>query len=228
MPLDSTAKTRDVLLGSHPYEIYLALDEMFGDEEWLRWEPETLLLHLRAEVSDLAEDKLLAVQSVASNGNLACTMALAFEKAVLAFTNNVCVMDVAQPPFVEEICYAVPQIKAIIKAVHGKDTKVVFTGEVPGYVASVAKFRGWMALPHRLSFASKALARLNGLSETSTKYYEYERMVDTVRSLYYKMDKPSAEKLLEADVFDSLGEAEKGQLRNLVGGLLFDPTILHR
>ena len=51
----------DILLGSHPIEIYLACDKLFAGEPWLEWEPETLLLQLRDDVDDLAEDKLRGV-----------------------------------------------------------------------------------------------------------------------------------------------------------------------
>ena len=214
-----------VLLASHPIEIYTALDTVFAGEPWLQWEPETIILHLKGEVCDQAIDKLCAVQAVGSNSNVVCTSANAFEKTVNAFCNNICVMDAYQPPYVEEMCYAVPQIELIIKAVHGK--KGVFTSEVPGYVAAAAHYRGWMALPACLGFAEEMLVHLNGLNKSSEKYHRCKKLVDDVRDLCKHMDRPTAEDILKSDVFKELEPAESYQLKNIVGAVLFDPTSLY-
>ena len=218
----------NVMLGSHPYEIYLACDKLFEGEPWLEWEPETLLLQLRSDVDDLSEDKLLAVQAVAANATPVLDMALSFEKAVLAFNNCVCVMDTWQPPYVEEICYAVPQIRKILRAVHGPNHTFEFAGEVPGYVASVAKHRGWIALPKRLDFATEQLNSLNGLTEKSKKYLENKEIVDTVRQVYRSLEKPTAEAILNSEEYTRLSEAERQQFAKIAGALLFNPTILYQ
>lgn len=218
----------NLLLGSHPVEIYLACDRLFYDEPWLQWEPETLLMQLRHEVDALAEDKVLAVQAVASNCNPVLNMAMAFEKVVMAFCNNVCVMDTWQPPYVEEICYAVPQIVRIIKLVHGKDTPVKFDGEVPSYVAGVAKYRGWISLPRRIGFAEGLLMNLNGLTGKSPKYLESRELVDTVREVCHKMGRPMADDILKNEAYTNLSEAERVQFLKIAGALLFDPTVLYR
>ena len=90
----------DLLLHSHPVEIYRACDSMFEGEAWLNWEPETLLMALEGEVSPQAEDKLLAIQSAASNSSFPLVDSTAFEKLVLAWCKCICVMDARQPPYV--------------------------------------------------------------------------------------------------------------------------------
>ena len=217
-----------ILLASHPIEIYLACDKLFEGEPWLEWEPETLLLQLRQDVDELSEDKLLAVQSVAANASVVLNMALAFEKAATAFCNNVCVADEWQPPYVEEVCYAVPQILKILHAVHGPDHTFAFAGEVPGYVASVAKYRGWIALPHRLDFASELLNGLNGLTEKSQKYIESKELVDAVRTVCKTLEKPTADAILASENYKRLSEPEQLQFTRIAGAVLYDPTILYR
>ena len=218
----------DILLGSHPIEIYLACDKLFAGEPWLQWEPETLIMQLRDDVDDLAEDKLLAVQSVASNATVVLNMALSFEKAVLAFNNCVCVMDTWQPPYVEELCYAVPQILKILRAVHGPNHTFEFAGEVPNYVASVAKYRGWIALPRRLDFASELLNSMNSLTEKSKRYIESRELVDEVREVYRSLDNPTADAILNSEQYRQLSRPEQIQFAKIAGALLFDPTILYR
>ena len=140
----------------------------------------------------------------------------------------VVVLDTWQPPYVEEICYAVPQILKILRAVHGPNHTFEFAGEVPGYVASVAKHRGWIALPKRLDFATEQLNSLNGLTEKSKKYLENKEIVDTVRKVYRSLEKPTAEAILNSEEYTRLSEAERQQFAKIAGALLFDPTILYQ
>lgn len=218
--------SKDALLAAHPIEIYTALDTMFGDENWLAWEPETILLELKEDVSEEAKDKLLAVLAVAGHSEEALTRAIAFEKTVQAFCNNICVMDVYQPPYVEEMCYAVRQIRKIVQSVH-KNSMHTFTDEVPGYVAAVAKYRGWFMLPEELSFAQKALDDLYGKCRCD----EYKELYNEVQELFHKLKKPDAEALLsDPKIIDLSDDHEMSAelLKKLVGALLYDPTILHR
>lgn len=222
-----TTKTTNSLLASHPVDIYRACDKLFGDQPWLDWEPETLVMNLRKDVSELETDKLLAVQSLASNPTPCLNMALAFEKTVMAFCNNVCVMDTWQPPYVEELCYAVPQILGVLRLSHGSQ-KYRFDGEVPGYVASVAKHRGWIALPRRLNFANKMLLEINGLTEKSEKYKENAELVDAVRNVCKQLDKPTAEAILSSEQYKALDDVEQIQFAKVAGAILFDPTVLYK
>lgn len=152
----------DAILAAHPVEILEACDGVFAGQKWLAYDPETILLSLKDDISDASVDKLLAVQAVASNPMAVLCNADAFEKTVNAFNNNICVMDVAQPPEVEEMSYAASQIDKIIKAVHGAKSDIRYSGDVPNYVAATARFRGWTILPKNLSFAQEMLDVLCG------------------------------------------------------------------
>lgn len=63
----SESRVVDPILAAHPAEILEALDGVFSGQKWLAWDPETVLLSLKEEISDASVDKLLAVQAVASN-----------------------------------------------------------------------------------------------------------------------------------------------------------------
>lgn len=219
--------TKSSLLASHPIAIYESCDKLFEGEPWLQWEPETIVLKLRKEISDLEVDKLLAVQSLACNPEPALNMGLAFEKTVMAFCNNVCVMDTWQPPYVEEMCYAVPQMLGVLRLSHGSQ-KYRFDGEVPGYVASVAKYRGWIALPRRLGFANQTLRELNGLTEKSPKYKENADLITAVHNVCKELDKPTAEKILASEQYKALDEVEQIQFTKIAGAVLFDPTVIYK
>ena len=213
-----------VLLATHPIEIYQACDEIFKGQPWLSWEPETILLQLKEDVSDLEIDKLLAVQAVAANSNAVLRSAAAFEKVVNAFCNNVCVMDVIQPPEVEEMSYAVSQIEKIIKAVHGK-VKIEYTDEVPGYVASTAKFRGWFALPKNLRFGQELL---DSLTQAHNK--EHKELVDNVTALIKNTTRKDAREILADPEISKLETDDMASLlvKQIIGALLFDPTVEFR
>lgn len=217
---------RDPVLAAHPFDIYLACDHVFEEDAWLSWDQETLLLELRADVSEAAIDKLLAVQAVAANSNAVLESALAFEKVVNAFSNNICVMDVLQPPEVEEMCYAVAQIEKIFHAVHGEQD-CVFINEVPGYVASVARFRDWTVLPKNLSFAQEALDELTGLRKDSKLRREHADILSVITEFAGNTDKADAESFLSDESIKVLEKDSEATLivRRLVGALLYDPTL---
>lgn len=209
----------NLLLSSHPVEIYQALDTLFADDAWISWEPETLLLELKEEVPEAAVDKLLAVQALAANSELALTHSQAFENVVNAFCNNICVTDTHQPPYVEEMAYAVSQIEKIVKLVHGENTPCKFTGDVPNYVAATARFRDWFALPRILSFAQEMLNSLTGAGK--------ERLVLDVLAFYGEMTRQAARNILADGELSSLTDDTPGavHIRRILGALLFDPTL---
>ena len=217
----------DAILGAHPINIYQACDRVFTGNDWLAWEPETILLSLKGEVSDAAVDKVLAVQAVASNSNAVVRSAAAFEKAVNAFCNNICVMDVMQPPYVEEMSYAVSQIAKIIREVHGNSVEITYIDEVPGYVASVAKFRGWFMLPKNLSFGQEMLNGLIGISQNSKLYKEHRHILEVVSAFIAKTSRKDAREILESAPITELETNDTASLlvRHIVGALLFDPTL---
>ena len=217
----------DGLLASHPADIYRALDQIFEGREWLAWEPETILLQLKDEISDAAVDKVLAVQAVAANSNSVLRSAAAFEKVCNAFNNNICVMDVIQPPEVEEMSYAVSQIEKIIRLVHGDSVEIAYVDEVPGYVASVAKFRGWFMLPRNLQFGQAMLNVLTGITEDSKLYKEHKRIVDMVSDFVKNTTRKDARAILEdASVMElETNDAASLMVKRVIGSLLFDPTL---
>lgn len=219
--------TPDVFLASHPSEIYLALDTLYGDDPWLSWEPETILLELKGEVSEAAKDKLLAVHAVASNLAPVLCSALAFEKVINAFSNNICAVDEFQPPYVEELLYGVRQIRQIGKLVHPEQQELNFHSEIPGYVAATAQFRDWSVLPHELSFAQEALNSLTGLSPASDRRKEHADILDTVEALYASLTTRDAERILHDPGITALAASDTGSLltKRIVGALLYDPTL---
>lgn len=218
---------RDPLLAAHPVEIYRAVDTMFADEPWLAWEPETLLLALDEDVSEAAQDKLLAVQAVAANPLPVLRFGVALEKTVNAFCNNICVMDAHQPPYVEELVYAVKQIRALIRAVRGRNIDIQFDGETPGYVAGAAKFRDWIVLPQPLAFAQAALDSLTGLAPRTDLRREHARIIECVTRLCRTLTVPDAEKILHSPEIASLAADDSDSLlvKRVIGAMLYDPTL---
>lgn len=217
----------DAILAAHPVEIWQACEQAFAGQKWLAWDPETILLSLGNDISDQAVDKLLAVQAVASNGNAVLSNADAFEKAVNAFCNNICVMDVSQPPEVEEMSYAVSQIEKLLHAVHGPRAKIAFDGEVPGYVAATAKFRGWQYLPKNLSFAQGLLDYLTGAEKESRLYHDYKGIIDATAAFISSTTRKDAREILKDAAIQELERDEPAQfiVRRMIGALLYDPTL---
>ena len=166
------------------------------------------------------------MQAVAANSGAVFESAAAFEKTVNAFANNICVMDVIQPPEVEEMCYAVDQIMKIFHAVHG-DMACGFTGEVPGYVASVARFRDWTILPKNLAFAQDMLDELTGLRKDSRLRKEHGHILDIISDFAKNTNKADAESFLADDSIRMLETDTEATLlvRRMIGALLYDPTL---
>ena len=219
------AQESNALLAASPIEIYEACSQVFEDEDWLTFEPETLLHALKEDVSDLSADKLLAVQACAVNGSLVLTHAQAFEKVVNAFCNNVCVMDTWQPPFVEELCYAVGQIRELLTKTHpGEDPE--FGGEIPEYVAAAAKYRGWFVLPKPLAFAQERLDFLTGINDKSQRYKDNQAFVDGVRRITDTLTPDNAKALLDdPDLGKDPDDPKTIAVTQLIGALLYDPTL---
>lgn len=217
----------DALLAAHPVEILEACDGVFSGQKWLAYDPETILLSLQNDISDAAVDKLLAVQAVASNPMAVLSNSDAFEKTVNAFNNNICVMDVTQPPEVEEMSYAASQIEKIIKAVHGENASIQYSGDVPNYVAAVTKFRGWTILPKNLSFAQEMLDILTGAVKDSKLYEEHKDILEAVTAFVNATSRKDARDILKDAAITELEKDETAQMivRKFVGALLYDPTL---
>ncbi|MCB5270552.1 MAG: hypothetical protein LHW56_01755 [Candidatus Cloacimonetes bacterium] len=214
------------VLAGHPIDLYRKLEATFPDSEapWLGWEPETVLASLPEVTDDLAKDKILAIQALASNSSLGCSVAIAFEKVVHGFCNNPCIMDAAQPPGVEEIYYAVTQIRALVQEVHGKPA--VFSGQVPGYVAAAGHYHGWFLFPEELSFASEFLEHLSGVVPGSRRYTDYADLFTQGKDLLKALENTSLS-LGDLKAMDNLPEDSPAAnlLRRVLRCLLYDPTL---
>jgi hypothetical protein len=151
------------------------------------------------------------------------SVSTAFEKTMHAFNNNVCVMDVPQPVFIEEILYGVTQLKELARLIH--DGVPEFIGEIPGYVASCGYYYNWIFLPTPLAFAHEMLNYMNGLQPASAKYKLYAEHMQSIEKAARQLGEAQ---LLEGDLsaLDSLPEdtALSIFIRKVVGAYVFDPT----
>lgn len=220
--------TSNQVLATHPLNLFEELDSALGSgADWLSWEPETVL-EMLPEVDDtIAQDKVLAVQALAANSDLACSLAVAFEKVVQAFCNNPCVMDASQPPCVEELFYAVGQIRELVRKVHGKEA--IFVGQVPGYVAAAGRYHGWFLLPEELSFATEMLDHLNGTQAETKRYQDYSALFDQGRAVVKALKEAS----LSLNELSSLEKMDPDSpashlIRRVLRCLLYDPTLPYR
>lgn len=209
----------------HPIDLYRMLDTLFRDEEWLDWEPETLIRQADKLEDPIAQDKLLAIQSAAANSRLVLSNAVAFEKVVLAFSNNHIIPDAPQSPYLEEVFYAVDQLRELIQLVH--DQKAEFIGEVPGYVSAVARHRGWQILPAGLNFAQQSLNFLWGLREGASRHMEFQGVLQRAETLAASLEKVRFDSEQLKDL-DGLGADADPLLLRYVGLFVFDPTVPFR
>lgn len=218
----------NLILRAHPIDLVKSLDKVFIDQKWHSWEPEVLLTMLKDEISELAHDKVLSVQAVACNSSLVFEKAMALEKVVLAFCNNFVNVDVHQAPLVEELVYSIPQIEAIVKYVHPEAGPTIFTGDTIGYVAAVAKFRGWVVLPPMLSFAQDRLNFLTGIVPGSKKFTEFSGVISAISSLSEKLS--GVDLTTFPEITDLLNDDSSAALmaKKVLGAYMYDPTVLYK
>jgi hypothetical protein len=216
------------ILKETPAKIYDYLDELLSGESWFEWEPETLLTTVITQDlnecdSGLCKDKILSVQAVALNTDLVCTYHKAFEKVVHAFCNNPCIMDVVQPPAIEEIYWSIPQIEYILRKVHGDTAELKFMGEIPNYVASVGKYFGWMVFPERLKFAQEMLDNLNGLQEWTSKHADIKAILDQAKQVAEQLEDISVDNTGIEELTDAT--PRNIMIKKLVGCKLYSPYL---
>lgn len=132
---------------SSPYSLYVQLNDSLAAFNWIGWDIDTFILHYPD-----ADNKMLAVKSLAYNTEKVCNDWHAFENVVCAFNN----MHQANVLHIEEICYGIKQIKLIAKAIHPEQI-VIFTGDIPNYIAACGVYYDWTVLPPMLSFAQELL-----------------------------------------------------------------------
>ena len=209
-----------------PVELYRRITQTFetvwkdsnDESSWVEYDPDALLLSLLPEDADQeAKDKICAVQALCYDPERACAFAHAFENMINAFNGNALVMDQMQPPYLEELFYGVQQIKQIVMAHTGKEPN--WSGEVPGYVAALAKHHGVAVLPKPLAFAQEMLDSLTGKHIGSKKREEYSKLLEALNSLASELDKAQyAKEDLDAAV-GILGASE-GAYTNCVMAIL--------
>jgi len=217
--LPSFTWDNEVIIKNPPVQVFRFLDSHFYGTSWLGMDPESMLLQLdrhRTLITKTeAVDKLMAVKSAAFNINIPCRDCLAFEKIAHAFCNNICVMDAFQPLFIEEVFYTVNQLTEIAKMVDDSIKHLDFRGEIPGYVASVAKHRGVRVLPKPLGFAQDILTFLNGYSPTPDEL----TLADNLEAMH------RSGALDAKAINDNIGDTLQvnSSVRNLIRCYLFDP-----
>lgn len=135
---------------SSPFDVYTQLAKEQAATNWIGWDLDTFLLHYPG-----ADNKMLAVKSLAYNIQKVCSDWQAFEQVVCAFNN----MDQPSVLQVEEICYGVGQIKLIA------NQPVLFLGDIPNYISACAKYYEWLVLPPALSFAQELLETISGYAD---------------------------------------------------------------
>lgn len=204
-----------------PSAIYSELSSNFGEADWVGWDPHTVLAHIE-DATDVGQDKILATQAFAFNTKLASTEAVAFENISHAFCNNHCVFDAHQPLELPEAAYAVKQMRELAKLVHGPKFELEFAGEIPSYIAAIAKFRGFYLLPQSLAFAQGLLNHLTGLAPGSPKYQESEKLLTAAESVLGALG--ASPKLEDVIAHLEREDALTDFTRAVVGCVVFDPT----
>lgn len=201
----------------HPIQIYREVSAKYPD--WLEWEPESLLL----TYPEGNQDKLLAVQTVAKNPNAVTRKSFIFEKVVICFNNGQAIMDAYTKPFIEEVYYAVGQIKKIISEVQEiPEEEIEFSGDIPQYVAAVAHTRGWVVMPRKLQWSQEALSAITGASPGSRRYKDHYKVLKAIREAINAFP----EEMDIADMSTEILEKNRNSLiLKYIGAALYDPTI---
>ena len=173
--------TDKTILKTSPTALYKEMAiKLEGEGPWIEWEPETILHSISSDIGDVAMNKILAVQAVAANTELPCMDHVAFESVVNSFCNYTYIVGESQPTGIEECFYTVNHIKGIATQVHNLDpSSILFAGEVPGYIAAVAKLYSKRVIPYPLSFAQDILDFI---------YLNYNIPLDEMKDIVQKID----------------------------------------
>lgn len=198
----------------HPHQIATYLDSVFDGKNWLQWDNDTVLLQLK-NLEPEEKDKVLAVKAFLSFPHIPASQAVAFEKCVVAFNNDPVIHDQPQVPEIEEVYYAVKQMHRL----NGR--AVNFGGEVPSYVASVAKYRDVHLLPTELKFARDILNHLIGWGPGNEEF----DVLSKASTLAQQVEIIVSEEGITDEVITLFDHAILGpHLRTIVGCILYDPT----
>lgn len=134
---------------ANPYKIYAALIDLWGDE-WLDWEPETILE--TAEIDGVIIDqvnlgKMFAIRSLLKTEEFFREPRV-FEKVCIAFADKIVDFGVLQMPKLYEIAGAVSLVEK-------KFREGQYSNEVGIFVAMIAVNEGFLLLPPELNFAGE-------------------------------------------------------------------------
>jgi len=231
--------TKMNVLQYSPRELFTLLNKQFsntnlgGGEEWLAWEPETVLLQLPQISNPVSKDKILAVHTACFNTSAVVTEWLAFEKVVSAFCNNPCIADVIQVPHIEEMYYTLGQLEELIAEVHpnesGREREIErqLSNQICGFIAAVAFNDGWLVLPAKFGVTTQeSLNKLNGIYVGNEKYTTVQPIIDKVLTTAKQLCTPTFSNndlTLELSRLESVDTYEFSHIRRIIGCYLYDP-----
>lgn len=89
------------------------LDRMFGKNEWVKWEMETISLELKMVFDELTRDKIHLLQVIEQRPDLFYTDAIFFLHAVEVMNNKIADFDHFPMPNSLEVAYALHEMKAL-------------------------------------------------------------------------------------------------------------------
>jgi hypothetical protein len=210
-----------------PATLYRNLDAMLTKEHskrWLEWEPEVLLSTVPEVKYYVPRNKLLAIQAVGANADLVCSDHIGFESVGNCFCNYHYLVGESQPIGIEECLYTTNHVKQIISDVHKLDTdKINFLGEIPGYIASVAKLYKHRVLPVPLNFGQDILDFLYPNNKQDAHFEEMKHIAAEIDKTAIPNDFGNLGKIL--DVIDP-GSTNGAFVNWLIGCYLYNPTTI--
>lgn len=133
-----------------PIILYFKLNNRWG-EEWLDWEPETIIGTAEQEgeeISTLNMSKLFAIRAILKTDKFFSDHRT-FEKVCLSFAGRHVDWGITQKPRVHEMCAAIALVDKFLKTSE-------FNDEVAAYAAAIAVDSGFIFLPPQLRFAQFA------------------------------------------------------------------------
>lgn len=215
-------------------------DPTTDDIEWLSWDPDSLIVYLFKKditVDDpIAVDKLMSIFAFLYRMDIGTSDAKAFEKIVHAFNNDAVIVDVIQEPTLEAVCYTIREMHKLYDMlqakVYSKDEtkfkqgKLEFTGEIPGYVASVAYYNNFPLLIPLLSFATESFDFLN-----STKWRDkkYDGLLTKLNELMLFLENTELDKVSIDNILNEASNSSdliKSFLIKYIGLYLYNPCII--
>jgi hypothetical protein len=214
--------TDEYVKTSHPYDLFIKINSELPKENWLEWEPEVFLGQFDSIKLQIVKDKLLAIWGVCGNMDIASKFCFQFSNVVSSFCNYG-VYNSVTSNHIEDIFYTYMQLNKLAMLIHS--TEFIVSGEVPGYVASCAKYYDWVVLPTPLNFAQDILNHLNTGKEEVPGLIETVNLIDSV-------DFSNREVAIQAlngieETFfksDKISLAAKKVIVQVVGCYLYSPT----